>query len=225
MGFTLSQVVPWGRSFEEYARMFRLRAAESRMSILGCGDGPASFNGGMRRLGHRVVSVDPIYRFSPGEIARRIDATFGQVMEQLEANQADYVWSGIPSPKALGQIRMSAMGEFLADFREGRKEGRYVCGALPVLPFAAHSFDLALCSHFLFLYAAHYDAAFHLKAMLEMLRVAREVRVFPLLTLDGRPSPHVSAVLEGLRRRGHVCRIEAVDYEFQRGGNRMLRVS
>jgi hypothetical protein len=39
MSFTLSDVVPWGRSYDEYLRMFGLGDAELRPGILGCADG------------------------------------------------------------------------------------------------------------------------------------------------------------------------------------------
>ena len=48
--------------------------------------------------------------------------------------------------------------------------------------------------------------------------------IFPLLALGGQPSPHVEPVAAMLRARGHHVSIEAVPYEFQRGGNQMLRV-
>lgn len=44
MPFVLDQVVPWGRSFDEYVRMFALTDADLNRSILGCADGPAAFN-------------------------------------------------------------------------------------------------------------------------------------------------------------------------------------
>ena len=40
----LSVVIPWGRSFDEYRRMFVLTGDDLAGTILGCGDGPASFN-------------------------------------------------------------------------------------------------------------------------------------------------------------------------------------
>ncbi len=42
--FTLDHVVPWGRSFEEYRAMFAIDDRDLDGGILGCGDGPASFN-------------------------------------------------------------------------------------------------------------------------------------------------------------------------------------
>jgi hypothetical protein len=37
----LSEVIPWGRSFEEYRRVFALTDEDLAGRILGCGDGPA----------------------------------------------------------------------------------------------------------------------------------------------------------------------------------------
>ena len=117
---------------------------------------------------------------------------------------------------------MSAIETFLADFDAGKLEGRYLPGELPSMPFANGQFDIALSSHFLFLYSAHLFAEFHLDALHEMLRVSQEVRVFPLLTLNGAPSPHLQFVIEQLVNHGFGAAIKRVPYEFQRGGNEML---
>ena len=65
---------------------------------------------------------------------------------------------------------------------------------------------------------------FHISAVRELCRVAGEVRVFPLLTLNRKPSPHVDAVRSALRADGWASELVRVDYELQRGGNQMLRV-
>jgi hypothetical protein len=49
------------------------------------------------------------------------------------------------------------------------------------------------------------------------------VRVFPLLALGGMPSPFVDGCADLLRETGYEVSIERVAYEFQRGGNQMLR--
>ena len=205
--------------------MFDLSETDLQRRILGCGDGPAGFNAMMKQRGGRVVSFDPIYAFDATQIHSRIAATYETVMAQLRANQADYVWNAIPSVEDLGRIRMDAMKIFLEDFEAGKGEGRYVAGELPVLPFADATFDLALSSHFLFLYSDHLDADFHLLTLLEMLRVAAEVRVFPLLTLDGRPSPHLDFVTAQLSQSRFSVTVKPVPYEFQHGGNEMLVVN
>lgn len=223
MGFELDHVVPWGRTLREYTAMFALTAQDLQKKLLGCADGPASFNCELSRQGGRVYSVDPLYQFETAQIAQRIDETYGSVLQQLEQNQADYVWREISSVAELGEVRLAAMMMFLQDYVQGQAEGRYLIGELPCLPFDTQQFDLALCSHFLFLYSPHFSYEFHLQSVMEMLRVAQEVRIFPLLDLAGTPSPHLSPLLAALSPK-YCCEIITVAYEFQRGGNQMLRI-
>jgi hypothetical protein len=61
--------------------------------------------------------------------------------------------------------------------------------------------------------------------MRELCRVATEVRIFPLLALGGELSPFVAGCVQSLREAGHHVSIEKVPYEFQRGGNEMMRIT
>jgi hypothetical protein len=223
--FTLDQVVPWGRSFDEYRRMFALGEADLRSKILGCADGPASFNAEATRQGRRVVSCDPLYRFVATAIRARIAAIFDEMVAQTRQNAAEFVWDeAIPSVDALARIRAAAMDLFLDDYDAGCGDGRYVDGELPSLPFGDGAFDLAVCSHFLFLYTKQLTEEFHVAAVRELCRVTREVRIFPLVALGGAPSPHVAAVEKQIRRDGFDVSLETVPYEFQRGANKMMRI-
>jgi hypothetical protein len=222
--FTLEHVVPWGRSFDEYRRMFALTEEDLRLRILGCGDGPASFNAEATRRGTRVISCDPIYRYDAEQLRQRIAATSGEILEQTRKNAGEFVWTTITSVEELGRVRLAAMNDFLDDYAAGKRDGRYLDAELPTLPFADASFDLALSSHLLFLYTTQLGEAFHRAAILEMCRVAREVRIFPLLALGAVPSPLVERVADELRSQRFVVSIEDVDYEFQRGGNQMMRI-
>jgi hypothetical protein len=222
--FTLEQVVPWGRSFDEYRAMFALTDADLEGHILGCGDGPASFNAIATQRGAKVVSCDPLYRHTVAEIQARIDETSAEVLDQTRRNRHEFVWDTIPSVEDLGRIRMAAMQEFLRDYPPGVQEGRYVEAELPSLPFGDGEFDLALCSHLLFLYSAQLGETYHNAAVLELCRVAREVRIFPLLALGGSKSPFVDGCAAALRAAGFDVSVERVPYEFQRGGNEMMRI-
>ncbi len=204
--------------------MFALTDGDLAMRILGCGDGPASFNAGLTKRGGRVVSVDPLYRFSPDDIRERIRRTCTEVLEQTRRNAHEFIWTSIKSVEELGRLRMAAMDEFLLDYPQGMVEKRYVEGELPHLPFPDRSFDLAVCSHLLFLYSEHLSEDFHVESIQELCRVAREARLFPLLELGSRKSRHVSAVATHLAATGYAVSIETVPYEFQRGGNQMMRV-
>jgi len=204
--------------------MFALDRSDFAKKILDCAGGPASFNAGMTRAGSCVLSCDPLYEFSAAQIEARIQETYPAIAAGVAANRDDYVWTVIPSVEVLLEQRLAAMREFLADYANGREAGRYLPASLPDLPLGDRTYDLALCSHFLFSYSAHLDLAFHRVAIADMLRVAREVRVFPLLEVSGRPSPQVKAIVADCQQAGYGVSIETVPYEFQKGGNAMLRL-
>jgi len=224
MSFALEKVVPWGRSFDEYVVMFDLSAEIIKKRILGCGDGPASFNCVLTKMGGQIISVDPVYHFSSDEIKKRINETYEVVMEQTRKNKNEFAWKHISSVEELGKVRMGAMNEFVSDYEIGLKEGRYVDAMLPSLPFEDREFDIALCSHFLFLYSEQFSENFHFDSIKELCRVASEARIFPLLELGAKCSRHIKRVISRLRESGFKVSIEKVPYEFQKGGNEMLKV-
>lgn len=68
MAMQLDQVVPFGRSFDEYVKMFALSEADLQGNILSVADGPASFNAEGTERGYRIQSVDPLYCFGADEV-------------------------------------------------------------------------------------------------------------------------------------------------------------
>ena len=224
MSFDLEQIVPWGRSYEEYVSMFSLSKDDLNLYCLGCADGPSSFNCGLTKRGGQIISVDPLYQYNKEQIAQRIKDTRKKVLEQTQKNEHEFVWTTIHSLEELGRIRISAMQEFLGDYEGGINEGRYVPESLPSLSFVDKQFRLALCSHFLFLYSDHLNLDFHINSVHEMCRVAHEVRIFPLLKLGSMPSPYVEPVIKNVEGMGYRAEIMKVEYEFQRGGNMMLKI-
>ncbi|WP_053405423.1 hypothetical protein [Persicobacter sp. CCB-QB2] len=223
MAFELENVVPWGRTMGEYQSMFALSPKDFKRKIISFGDGPASFNQEMTALGNAVVSIDPIYQFSKNDIENRILETKEIVMSQIRQNEQQFDWSVFKDADALEKCRMEAMQAFLDDFEMGKNQNRYIFHALPQpMPFDDLSFELGLSSHFLLLYA-ELGLSFHLQAIYEMLRVCEEVRIFPLLNLSGQPSEVLPGILKALEK-DYVLSIEQVTYEFQKGGNEMLRI-
>ncbi len=222
--FNLDDAAPWGRNRAEYTSFFDLGVLTPDVKILDCAGGPSSFNAEMKDLGFSVVSADPLFGSAKEAIRLRIDETRPVMMAAVHQAASRFVWTDYPRPEALEAVRLSAMKLFLEDFEGGLGEGRYLAASLPKLPFEDDAFDLALCSHFLFTYSRQLDADFHCAAVLELVRVASEVRVFPLLDLEGETSAHVDAVLAAVRDAGHLAVFKRVPYEFQRGGHTMLQV-
>jgi hypothetical protein len=225
MGMISKEIVPFGRSLNEYIQMFNLTPSDLDKTIIGVGDGPASFNAEMTQLGKHVVSVDPIYQFSGTEILRRFNEVVDPIIAQVRATEKDWVWKYHKSPDDLRCNRVAAIQKFVADYEVNHTHGRYAAGELPTLAYLDRTFDLALCSHLLFLYSDVLDYDFHLASIGEMLRIAQEVRIFPLMTLAWKPSPHLDKIIQHYSAQGYGVEIMPVAYEFQPGGDRMLRIT
>ena len=117
------------------------------------------------------------------------------------------------------------MNNFIKDYDNGKKDGRYIHNELPKLDFKEKGFDLLLNSHFLFLYSEHFDLQFHIDSILEMCRVSKkEVRIFPLLDLKNQNSHYLEPILSILKENGYKTKIIKSDYEFQKGANEMLKI-
>ena len=82
------------------------------------------------------------------------------------------------------RARESAFADFSADFNTSN----YHYGKLPNLEALDDAFDLCLSGHFLFTYDDRFDYDFHLSSILELCRVAREVRIFPLVDMNNSKS-------------------------------------
>ncbi len=218
----LNRIVPFGRSYNEYELMFNLSLNDKNKTILGCGDGPASFNAQMTKLGYKVVSIDPIYGFSGIEIKQRFEEVIDDIIKQVNATPDSWVWTYHKNSKQLRHNRIQVMETFLADYENGLKEGRYQVASLPDLPFKDNEFELALCSHLLFLYSDLLSFDFHLQSLKELCRVAKEVRIFPLLNLNLNISLYLEDIQKKIYELGLYSEIKNVDYQLQKGGNQML---
>lgn len=221
MAFQLKNVVPWGRNMEEYMTMFRLTDEDIKKKIAGFGDGPASFNYEAHCKGYDVTSYDPIYQFSKQELEERINEVRNIVMQQMAENMENYVWTKIKNLDQLEKIRMDAMNLFLQDFDIGVSEQRYRYHELPNrVPIEDNYYDIGLSSHFLLLYT-QLGFDFHVKAINEMLRVCKEIRIFPVVYLDACESDMISRVIDEYKSRYHV-ELQETDYEFQKNASKML---
>ncbi|MBD2510236.1 SAM-dependent methyltransferase [Nostoc sp. ATCC 53789] len=225
MAMVLDKVVPFGRSMDEYIKIFNLTDADLNKKIIGIGDGPASFNSEMTRQGKSVVSVDPLYQFSGDEILQRFNEVVDNIINQVKATSKDWVWGYHKSPDDLRRNRVKVIKEFLSDYENGKKINRYIVDEFPKLEFKDQEFDIALCSHLLFLYSDHLDYNFHLNSIGEMLRIAKEIRIFPLITLMWKHSQHLDEIVKHYTSMGYKIDIENVEYELQPGGNKMLKIT
>ncbi len=221
MAFELDSAVPWGRNLKEYQQMFLLSDKDLDQKIISFGDGPASFNSELNNLGKKVISIDLIYKFSEQELKTRFEEVKRIVMPQVRNNLDNFTWRNIKNPDTLELLRGNAMSSFLKDFTKGKKEGRYRYHELPnKLEFKDQSFPLGLSSHFLLLYS-NLGTHFHIQSLTEMLRICKEVRVFPILNLDSKKSEVLDEIVTHFKQN-YKLYIQKVNYEFQKNGNQML---
>ncbi len=224
MPFLLKHVLIWSRSFDEYAKIFSLKKEDIGKKILGCADGASSFNVTATSLGMSVTSCDPLYGFEPEAIAKKISSSCGLIYPKILNSMDDFNWVYFKEPQELRTKRLSASKTFLDDFSAQRNSGRYISASLPKLPLDHDSFDIALCGNFLFLYSEILSVDFHINSILELVRVAKEVRIFPLIGNDRKTPEQLKLVLNALDDLPVIYNIVEVDYHFTKGANQMLQI-
>lgn len=217
-------LVLWGHSLQDYQEMFDLTQEDLNKKIIDCGAGPASFNAEMSLIGRKVISCDSLYQLSKKEIQQQIENEFASMLALVKENEQLFVWQQIKSLDDLTKIRRAGVNQFLLDFEQGKQQDRYCAQSLDDLQFEDFSFDLALCSHYLFFHHQTTNLDFHLTAIKEMCRVAHEVRIFPLIDSQGEISELVGPIMLALQQENYRVEILEVPYQFQKKGNAMMRV-
>ena len=216
-------IPPWGRSAAEYEAFFDLKDLPSSARVLDCGSGPASFAAEWSGQGRFVVAADPVYQRLGNEIEADFEPTADRMREGMRKAFDRFIWKDYKDPEDVITRRRASLKRFLADFQTGVRAGRYVAARLPELPFASGTFDLALCAHLLFIYSDELSLEQHIAFLRELLRVGREVRVFPLLDMQGQRSKYIDPVMNELQSLARVDLVR-VPFEFRPGDCFMLRL-
>jgi hypothetical protein len=113
------------------------------------------------------------------------------------------------------------MANFIDDFEIGKEQQRYMYHELPTqTKYNSQEFDLGLSSHFLILYS-QLGLDFHIQSINEMLRICKEIRIFPILNLNATKSEVLEDIITHFNS-DFIVTIESSDYEFQKKGNKML---
>jgi hypothetical protein len=220
----LPSVSFFGRSFAEYAQFFSLDVNALRgRDVLDVAAGPAAFTAEARARKINAVAVDPLYGSSVDLLSERVSSDYARMFAQMRAKPRLFRLKSFASFDAAELDRRTAAQRFLNDYATHFVHNRYVPAALPRLPFFDGTFDLVLCAHLLFTYAARYDYDWHLLACRELVRVsAGEVRIHPIVRADGTTYPALARLRRELRESGITSEVRAVDYEFFTGSNSML---
>jgi len=225
MLLNLENIVITGRTFEEYSAFFDLKLEDLKSKkILDCPSGASSFVGIANKNGSNVIGVDLIYEFDKNSIEAQGYKTIEKIYEDTSWMDV-YKMDFYKSKENHRSCREKALKDFVNDYNKTN----YVFAKLPNLPFDHEYFDLALSSHLLFVYDNMLDYEFHKNSILEMLRVSKEVRIFPLVDFKNSRvleeknfSPFVYKIIEELK--DFKCEIVKVDFEFQPKANYYLKI-
>lgn len=219
----MRKLVLWGHHLDEYREMFALSDADLNSRLLEFGCGASAVNAELRDK-NRVISCDPLFTLDKGTLSTKVSLIFEDMVTLVTEQQDKFDFSSYGSFDALVARRRQGMAEFFADYEQGKAEKRYVPASDMSLPFKHFEFDFALSSHYLFADLDDQDIDFHLQVIRELARVAKEVRIFPLIDRHGQLSPFLGPVLLGLQQDQYGVEVREVSYHLQPKGNAMLRV-
>lgn len=222
----LKKFVLWGHRLNDYKAMFNLSESFLETSeIIEYGSGITSFNAEMTALGRKVISIDPMYALTLEEIKASVNEVFDATIETIKNNKEKYNWKNHDALKALIHSRREGIELFYNDFDQGIKEGRYLSCINPDILIAEDCcFDLALITHHLFVNFDDQGVEEHVALIHEMIKIAGEVHVFPLLDKYGQISKLLGPVMLSLQQSQLGLEVCQVGSQLQKSGNAMLRV-
>ena len=223
----LEHIAFLGRTFKEYLDMFGLSEDDLKgENVLDCPAGPSSFAAEAHTKDFKATACDPCYSLTTDALQEKAQEDLTHVFDAMDAASGNYVWNYYKNKEQVISRRKEATEMFLKDFEDGLSEERYVEAALSELPFAEGEFTMSLSGHFLFLYQEWLSIDIHLQYIRELLRVSsREVRIYPLVTLEAKPYDYLGYLISTLEDEGIRAEIDAVELEFIKGGGKMLKLT
>lgn len=220
----MRKLVLWGHQADEYQEMFDLDEKDMGSRILEYGCGPSAVNAHSNHKEQLITSCDPLFVLDKDTLYSKALMIFSDMAEEIKKEEHYFDFSRSGGIDNLIKQRQQGMQEFFADYNEGKSSGRYIGVTDIKLPFPDFHFDFALCSHYLFAELDDQSVDYHLQVIRELARVAREVRVFPLVDREGNTSTLLGPVLLGLQQYKLGVEVREVSFHLHKSGNAMLRV-
>lgn len=220
----MRKLVLWGHHLDEYREMFALTDADLNTRLLEYGCGPSAVNAELTAIHKQIDSCDPLFVLDKATLSTKVSLVFDDMLLGIRTVQDKFDLSRYGSLSALVDYRRQGLAEFFADYEIGKAQKRYLPITSNTLPFKDFTYDLALSAHYLFADLYEQDIAFHLQAIRELARVAKEVRIFPLIDRHGQTSDFLGPVMLGLQQDHYGMEVREVSYHLQPKGNAMLRV-
>ena len=215
--------VAWVYNLEEYQQIFNLTEKDLASSILEFPSGMSSFNAQLHAMGRRVISGDLFYEDDFASVERHTAKEFARYAQFLKDNPDRLTENSSAAVDAVIAGWQVTYQQFLEDYAKGWQQQRYQFLSLPTLPFEDHQFDLALCSDLVFQQSMQSVDQVE-KMVSELTRVAKELRIFPLLNEQGDVSDHLGPIMLQLQQLNYGVEVKEVPYHVLSGSNAMLRI-
>ncbi len=213
----------WGFHIDEYQSMFDLSDKQMRSNILEYGCAATAVNSQLAQSGHHnIISLDPWFGLDCTTLEKKINLNFEQKYIEIIRQKNNLDALNTTELDTLLNYRRAGIKCFLQDYDRGCAEKRYVECVDIATNFVNNQFNHAVSSHFFFDHSGAIKQA--VERICELVRVANEVRIFPLNDLNGTPSPGLAPVLLGLQQLNYGIEIRHVPSQLCAQGNAMLRV-
>ncbi len=202
----------WIYNLNDYRQIFGLSEPDLQKKILAYPAGISSVNAELYALGHLIISGDPAYALSLMEMR---DYAGKILQENIAAIDKSHQSSLIAQWEHSLEL-------FLVDYETGKKQGRYRAMDLPPFSAVEETFELLLCTDFLFNPPGNSGTAQEM--MNELCKLAAEVRIFPLPQDKNAVSAELGPLMLALQQRNFGVEIRAVDYPPCHQASAMLRI-
>jgi hypothetical protein len=212
-----------GHNTVDYQHMFDLSEDDLHKKIITFASGFDIFNLEMTAKGNSVISCARNYALTTEQMRELVEKNIKKMNEHFDDHEEQFLFDREVSLPTIKENLYQTAQRFIADYPKGQAEKRYLPEVLSKLSFPNLSFDLALCSHYLFANSA-LTLENHVSYIKEMCRVAKETRIFPLSNAFGEISDLLGPVMLQLQIEHYGVELKQVTYEFQRGSNAMLRI-
>ena len=202
----------WIYNLNDYRQIFALNEPDLQRKILDYPAGISSVNAELYALGRLIISGDPAYSLSPREMRDYASKVLRENIAAIDKSLQSSLVAQWEQSLAL----------FLADYETGKKQGRYRAMDLPPFSNVEETFELLLCTDFLFNPPASSGTAQEM--MDELCKLAAEVRVFPLPQDKNAVAAELGPMMLALQQRNFGVEIRAVNYPPCNQASAMLRI-
>lgn len=218
----MRELLLWGLQRDEYQSLFDLTDDDLTLCLLEYDSGPNAVNASLAPTGGKMTSCDALFRLDKEALKAVVHARLEEQSRLVSSSDtASYQLTDL---KALIEKRQQGLAIFFADYNAGCMQKRYVAVKSDVLPFNDFLYDLALSTHLLFQQTDESQVPQLLQQIKELTRVAREVRIAPLMDSDGHPTPLLGPILLGLQEGQYGVEVRKVTHDVIYHHNAMIRV-